>query len=167
MEARLLNFRRMALISALLLTACTPAAPPATGPAQSGGSAPAPVEEKADNQVIRVALKGLVGNMSPQSSAYNFWLYWPMYDNLTQFGKNFEVLHAAWDSAIQRRTQKLISGQRHVDSLRGIASLDEFDPSGCFSVDDVVFGSAYEAALADYLTSCCGEINAFADQTCT
>lgn len=84
----MLDVRRMALAGLLLLTACSPSAPATP---QSGGQAPAAAEEKADNQVIRIALKGLVGNPSPQASAYNFWLYWPMYDNLTYLDQTFKV----------------------------------------------------------------------------
>lgn len=80
--------QHLALTGLLALAACTPA----SAPAATGGNAPAPTDQRADQQVLRVAVNGLIGNPTPQSSAFNPYQFWPMYDNLTQFGKDFEVL---------------------------------------------------------------------------
>jgi peptide/nickel transport system substrate-binding protein len=77
------------------LAACTPAAPSATP------AAPAPPGDVRDeNQNLRAAVAGLPANLTPQISASAFYVFWPFYDNLTQFGPNFEPKPAVaekWD----------------------------------------------------------------------
>jgi peptide/nickel transport system substrate-binding protein len=77
---------RLIALGALAAVACTPAATPT-----SGGAVPAPAEERADQQVLRVGVSGLIGNPTPQSSSSNLYQFWPMYDNLTLFAANYEV----------------------------------------------------------------------------
>jgi peptide/nickel transport system substrate-binding protein len=86
----------------LLLAACAPAT---SSPSATGGAAPA--EQRDEQQVLRVAVGQLVGNLSPQASASSVEQYWPLYDNVTHFGPNFEVrpsLAARWELRDQNRT---------------------------------------------------------------
>src|SRR5688572_21562935 len=96
-----MNIPRIALAAVFLLSACASPAP--SGPAQTGGgAAPQPAEERAANQKINIAVKGLIGNPTPQASSFNFWLYWPMYDNLVILDENYKVnpgVATKWDLA--------------------------------------------------------------------
>ncbi|MCS7001419.1 MAG: ABC transporter substrate-binding protein [Dehalococcoidia bacterium] len=74
------------MLSALLVSACAPAAAPTTG-----GAAQSDAPRRAENQVLRIAAQTLPGNPSPQVSAANLPIYWAMYDSLIQFGPGFEV----------------------------------------------------------------------------
>lgn len=90
---------RLGILATLLLAACTPAAAPQ--PAAPAPNTPsAPTEQRDENQVLRIGVTGLIANMSPQSSSSNVYMFWPFYDNLTQFAANYEVkpsLAEKWD----------------------------------------------------------------------
>jgi peptide/nickel transport system substrate-binding protein len=82
----------LARVSLLLLgglTACAPTAPSAS----LGGAAGQPAaERRAENQVIRIGTAFSVSTLSPRGALPPApFLYWPMYDNLTQFGPKYEV----------------------------------------------------------------------------
>ncbi|MCL6649411.1 MAG: ABC transporter substrate-binding protein [Chloroflexi bacterium] len=71
----------------------------------TGGVAPAEVRD--EQQILRLAVGQLTGTLSPQASASSVELYWNLYDNLTQFGPNFEVrpsLADRWELRDQNRT---------------------------------------------------------------
>jgi peptide/nickel transport system substrate-binding protein len=101
----------LAVAASLLVTACAPTAqapaPAPAGTTTSGSSAPAPAEQRDENQVIRVGVTGLIGNPTPQSSSSNLFMFWPMYDSLTQFGANYEVkpsIAEKWDLSADGKT---------------------------------------------------------------
>jgi ABC-type transport system substrate-binding protein len=79
-----LRFRRLGVALALVAVACSPAAAPQPG-------APAPQETRAERQNLRVAVKGIFGNPTPQSSATLHFVYYPLYDNLTKLSEGYEV----------------------------------------------------------------------------
>lgn len=79
---------RAALLAMLAMTACAPAA---TQTQSTTGGAVAPSEVRDEVQTLKVASGVMVGNPTPQSSRTNVYQFWPMYDNLTQFGPNYEV----------------------------------------------------------------------------
>ncbi|MCS7002388.1 MAG: ABC transporter substrate-binding protein, partial [Dehalococcoidia bacterium] len=77
---------RQLLVVALAVVACAPAAPAGPSP-QATPSGP----QRDENQTLRLALTGIVGNPTPQASASaTHQLGW-LYDSLTLFGPNFEV----------------------------------------------------------------------------
>ena len=79
---------RLFAFAILLSVACAPASPSAT----PGGAAPAaPAEQRDEQQVLRVAVGVMIGNPTPQASRTNLFQFWPLYDNLTSFGPNYEV----------------------------------------------------------------------------
>ncbi|MCS7001620.1 MAG: ABC transporter substrate-binding protein [Dehalococcoidia bacterium] len=67
-----------------LLAACAPASQSTTGGAASGPNPNVP-------QTLKVATLFLPAALAPSESATSPYVYWPLYDNLTQFGENFEV----------------------------------------------------------------------------
>jgi peptide/nickel transport system substrate-binding protein len=91
----------LSLVAPLLLVGCAPAA--STAPA-AGGVTPAAVRD--EQQILRLAVGQLTGTLSPQAPASSVELYWNLYDNLTQFGPNFEVRPLAdrWELRDQNRT---------------------------------------------------------------
>ncbi|GIW10268.1 MAG: glutathione ABC transporter substrate-binding protein [Dehalococcoidia bacterium] len=76
--------RTVALLTALLAVACSPAAPPPAGQTT-------PQERRAADQKLTIAVKGIFGNPTPQSSATLHFVYYPLYDNLTAIVGNYEV----------------------------------------------------------------------------
>ncbi|MFN8535057.1 MAG: ABC transporter substrate-binding protein [Dehalococcoidia bacterium] len=82
---------RLLTLGALATAACAPAAPAPTQPTTGGAAPAAPTEQRADQQLLKIGVSGLIGNPTPQSSSSNLYQFWPMYDNLTQFGANYEV----------------------------------------------------------------------------
>jgi peptide/nickel transport system substrate-binding protein len=125
------NLRRISLAALLFLTACaSPAAP--TAPALTGGgAAPQPAEQRSDNQRINIAVKGLIGNPTPQASSFNFWLYWPMYDNLTMLDENYKVLPSVaekWDLGADQKSWRF--------TIRKDLKFSNGDP---LTADDVAF----------------------------
>src|SRR5262245_24831731 len=81
-------FPGAAMLAALVVAACSPAAAP-TPQSTTGGSAP--VEQRADQQVLRVGVAGLPSNPTPQSTQFNFQTMWPLYDNLTYLDASYDV----------------------------------------------------------------------------
>ncbi|MFN8532483.1 MAG: ABC transporter substrate-binding protein [Dehalococcoidia bacterium] len=76
---------RLSLLSMVIVAACAPA------PTSSIPPPPAvPGDVREEQQILRAAVSGLPANMTPQVSASAFYMFWPFYDNLTQFGPNFE-----------------------------------------------------------------------------
>ncbi|MCS6801767.1 MAG: ABC transporter substrate-binding protein [Chloroflexota bacterium] len=75
---------RLALVLALTAAACAPAASPQPG-------APAPQETRAERQHLRVAVKGIFGNPTPQASATLHFVYYPLYDTLTKLSEGYQV----------------------------------------------------------------------------
>lgn len=79
---------RIAHLATLLMIGGVACAPAATGGAAP--PAPAAVDMRDEQQVIRAAVTGIPANLAPQVSASAFYMFWPFYDNLTQYGPNFE-----------------------------------------------------------------------------
>lgn len=75
---------RLGLALLLMLTACAPAAAPQPG-------APVPQETRAERQHLRVAVKGIFGNPTPQASATLHFVYYPLYDSLTKLSEGYQV----------------------------------------------------------------------------
>ncbi|MFN8534167.1 MAG: ABC transporter substrate-binding protein [Dehalococcoidia bacterium] len=73
------------LVVALMVSGCAPAAPSAA-PASN-----APAERRAAAQNLKIGVKGLFGNPTPQSSATLHYLFYPLYDNLTAIGEDYLV----------------------------------------------------------------------------
>ncbi|MCL6648501.1 MAG: ABC transporter substrate-binding protein [Chloroflexi bacterium] len=78
------SLRSSPVLGLVLLTACAPARPAVAPPPPPAG------EVWAEQQVLRAAVAGLPTALTPQVSASAFYAFWPFYDNLTQFGPNFE-----------------------------------------------------------------------------
>ncbi|MCS7002789.1 MAG: ABC transporter substrate-binding protein, partial [Dehalococcoidia bacterium] len=93
--------RRFLFLALIVGTACAPAAP--TTP--TGGST---TPTRADNQVIRIGFSFSPASMSPAAALTPIpFAYWPMYDNLTMYGPNYEVRPSAasrWEVSPDGRT---------------------------------------------------------------
>ncbi|MCS6801753.1 MAG: ABC transporter substrate-binding protein [Chloroflexota bacterium] len=83
-----MRWPRAALVLAISASACAPA----TAPAQTGAPAQPAVETRAAQQVIQIGTAFSMSTLSPRGALPPApFLYWPMYDNLTQFGPKYEV----------------------------------------------------------------------------
>ncbi|MFN8533288.1 MAG: ABC transporter substrate-binding protein [Dehalococcoidia bacterium] len=79
------------LVLALGLAACAPAAPPPTTGVPAAPVPPA-AEIRAAQQSIKIGTAFSLSTLSPRGALPPApFLYWPMYDNLTQFGPKYEV----------------------------------------------------------------------------
>jgi peptide/nickel transport system substrate-binding protein len=107
--------------------ACAPAASPAVpgAPAAPGGT------QRDPNQVLQVALGGISQNLTPQGYATNPWLFFPLYDPLTQLDTGFAVrpaLAERWELSQDGRTWQF--------TIRSDAKFSNGDP---VTADDVAF----------------------------
>jgi len=87
----------MLMLLTIALGACAPAAAP-TG--SSSPPAASTQEQRAEDQTLRIAVNGLIGNPTPQSSSVNPHQFWPLYDNLTQLDSKYAVqpsVATKWD----------------------------------------------------------------------
>ncbi|MCL6648808.1 MAG: ABC transporter substrate-binding protein [Chloroflexi bacterium] len=75
---------QLGTLLALLVAACAPPGPPTAPP-------PPEPERRHHNQVLRVAAPALVSTPTPRASRSNVFQLWPLYDNLTRFGPDYEV----------------------------------------------------------------------------
>ncbi|GIW06831.1 MAG: ABC transporter substrate-binding protein [Dehalococcoidia bacterium] len=73
------------VVALVALTACAPATTASVPPPPA-----APGDVRDEQQIIRAAVSGIPANLTPQVSASAFYMFWPFYDNLTQYGPNFE-----------------------------------------------------------------------------
>ena len=83
---------------AVLLAACAPTSPPA--PAAPAPGAPAPVNERAERQVLRIGGSMFPSNPTPQGGTFFPQYFAPLYDTLTWFGPGFSIVPAVaerWD----------------------------------------------------------------------
>src|SRR5437868_5161965 len=101
-----------ALWLGLLIVSCTAPASTPSAPAPSGTTQPA--EQRDDAQVINIGVGLLPAYLTPQASTTQHVFLWPLYDNLTQFGPNFEVrpsLAQRWELSADRLTWTFVLRQ--------------------------------------------------------
>ncbi|MCS7002862.1 MAG: ABC transporter substrate-binding protein, partial [Dehalococcoidia bacterium] len=141
----------LTLLAVWIGSACAPTAP------QTGGQAQPAQEERDSNQTLRVAATGLVANMTPQASSANHYQYWPLYDNLTQYGPNFEVR-----PSVAERWELSPDGLTWTFFLRGDVRFSNGDPltanDVAFTLNEIIarnwpqrglFGTTIEATALD------------------
>ena len=93
-----------------LVAACTsaPASAPASTPAVP--AAPAPGEQREEKQILRIGTAVMHPYPTPQANAAFHFLVWPMLDNRTQFGPNYELKPSVaekWQLSADRLTWTL------------------------------------------------------------
>lgn len=101
-------FTRLGVLTFLVITACSPAAPTPAPTAPQQGAAPAPTaEQRADVQTLKIAVRGMVGNPTPAASNGDQHMYWPMYDKVTALDDTSAVKPAVatkWELQSDQRT---------------------------------------------------------------
>ncbi|GIW11872.1 MAG: hypothetical protein KatS3mg061_2929 [Dehalococcoidia bacterium] len=119
------SFRAL-IVLALSAVACAPTTP--TGAPQVPT---VPAEQWDEQQILRVAVGVMIGNPTPQASRTNLYQYWPLYDNLTTFGPQYEV--RPW---VAQRWEVSPDGLNWTFTLRSDVKFANGDP---LTAEDVAF----------------------------
>jgi peptide/nickel transport system substrate-binding protein len=78
---------RLAFLALIALTSCT--STPGT-PTTGGSAPPAAGPERADQQNLRIAIRGMVSTPTPTTGTGQQHMLWPMYDKLTQYERTYD-----------------------------------------------------------------------------
>ncbi|MCL6648112.1 MAG: ABC transporter substrate-binding protein [Chloroflexi bacterium] len=92
----------------------------------------ATTEQRAEQQVLRVAQKTLVTNLTPQASPLEFPTYWALYDNLLQFAdQNYRL-----EPSVATRWEVGGDGRSWRFTIRNDLKFSNWDP---LTAEDVAF----------------------------